>query len=196
MITIDQITIVHPENAPSRIHMMVIDGIDLIKEPKPIELGDWFIQFYSENAISFYSPTQVYEVDSGLLGSRTGADLIGPYMNTPAAEWMDAANCPSRPHEIGEFEQYEGAFNSSNIYSQPVYPVTVFTPATGPISRDLFMPVLYLNEVILCYGLDYHLTPAVIPAYCGDIVFELRPGRWTGIEQSDYSPDAPSDSST
>lgn len=189
--TIDQLTIVKPigedRPVPARIHMMVTDGIDLVKEPKPISIGSWYIQYYNENAISFYSKTEQYEVDEGLLGSRCGHDLIGPYMGTPAAEWMDAANCPNLPQPTYEMVPYEGRFNSDCVYGQPVYPVTVFTPATGAISRDLFMPVLYLNELLgmVC---DYHLTPAVIPAYCGDIVFELRQGRWCGIEQSDDAP--------
>lgn len=177
-LTIEHITVVEPVGedrpVPARIHMMVTDGINLIKEPQTVTLNDWNIQFYDDEVISSYSSVHRYEQDSGLLGNRVGDDLIGAYMDTPVVEWLlNRGDLVGSHSESGEMVGWEGRFNSCNVLSQPFYPVTVFTPKTDVVSRELFMPVLYLNEVLECCELPWGLTLATIPAYCGDIVFEL-----------------------
>lgn len=179
---IDRVRVFNPiaeendDTIPFRIHMMVSEGIVLSADPIGISHHEnWSIRYWNQYAITFYSDWIPYEVYEGQLGNRRGKDLAGVYMNStsPYVDWLDEHG-GRVGSETGYMVPWEGSFNASGVYGQPVYPVTVFTPDQMEISRDLFMPVLYLNEVLKQTETGYRLVISEVPAYNNDIAFEIQ----------------------
>ena len=177
---IDKVLIRREPGYPTRIHMAVSDGVVLSGLPlSKVMIDNWTVHYWSEHAITFYSDVYKSEVDEGWLGSRAGTDIAGAYFGdqaavTPFVEWWGECNPHPETVDTDIMVPWEGVFNAHNVLGQPYYPVTVFSPDQQEISRDLFMPVLYINELLELVGSDYRLVLSEIAAYNDEIVFELQ----------------------
>ena len=177
---IDRIEVIEtPDDIPDRIHMAVSDGIELNSIPRTVVSGEhneWNISYYNEYAITFYSSSIRHEISANLIGNRTGADLLPAYRNYPYYQYYQERFYDPYLKDLEEDYlaqvPWEGAFNTGGGYGMPVYPVTILAPDNPDYGLDLFMPVSHINDA-LSITCNWQLQVAEIPAYCGEIIFEL-----------------------
>lgn len=165
---------------PKRIHMMISEGINLSADPVCREQGDWTISYFNTNVVTFDSDVYRCMVDPYLIGRRDNEDITALYLqdtSTPFYEAYAEYWGVTESDNEEELVLWEGAFNSCNLLGQPYYPVTVFTPDQQAISRELFMPVIYLNQLLDQMDTGYVLESCTNAALNGEIVFELK-DRW------------------